>query len=138
MPRGRVQGGQWAPSCKTKRMSAIVDERNGMSRSVEEILVDSGERDRWARAQGERARCTVRCTGLLQIAHGAPRCVLSCRLKEVLRAKLVECGWRDGLKEHCKEIIRSKGKEKVTVDELAAEITPHGRGMRTLNRAPHQ
>jgi enhancer of yellow 2 transcription factor len=56
--------------------------------------------------------------------HRAPR------LKEMLRAKLVESGWRDSLKEHCKELIRSKGKEKVTVDELAAEITPHGRGAR--------
>ncbi|KAG8467434.1 hypothetical protein KFE25_000750 [Diacronema lutheri] len=63
-------------------------------KSVEELLVDTGERD---------------------------------RLKEVLRTKLIECGWRDELKEHCKEVIRSKGKEKITVDELTAEITPHGR-----------
>jgi hypothetical protein len=45
----------------------------------------------------------------------------------MLRAKLVESGWRDKLKEHAKEIIRSKGKDKVTVDDLAAEITPYGR-----------
>ncbi|KAJ1619973.1 transcription factor e(y)2-domain-containing protein [Pavlovales sp. CCMP2436] len=63
-------------------------------KSIEELLVETGERD---------------------------------RLKEMLRAKLVESGWRDNLKEHCKEVIKSKGKEKVTVDELAAEITPHGR-----------
>ncbi|RYH29923.1 hypothetical protein EON65_06815 [archaeon] len=37
-------------------------------------------------------------------------------------------GWRDELKEHCKEVIRRKGLEKVTVEELVAEITPHGRG----------
>ena len=36
-------------------------------------------------------------------------------------------GWRDELKEHCKEVIRKKGLEKVTVEELVAEITPHGR-----------
>lgn len=29
--------------------------------------------------------------------------------------------------EHCKEIIRKKGLEKITVDELVDEITPRGR-----------
>ena len=49
------------------------------------------------------------------------------RLKELLRTKLIDCGWRDELKEYCKEVIRSKGLEKITVDELVAEITPRGR-----------
>ncbi|KAJ8612658.1 hypothetical protein CTAYLR_002110 [Chrysophaeum taylorii] len=49
------------------------------------------------------------------------------RLKETLRQKLIDCGWRDELKEYCKEVIRSKGYEKITVDELVAEITPRGR-----------
>lgn len=50
------------------------------------------------------------------------------RLKELLREKLAECGWRDELKEYCKEVIRSKGVEKITVDDLVTEITPRGRG----------
>jgi enhancer of yellow 2 transcription factor len=50
------------------------------------------------------------------------------KLKEMLRDRLIQCGWRDELKEHCKDIIRRKGLEKVTVEELVAEITPHGRG----------
>ena len=41
--------------------------------------------------------------------------------------KLVECGWRDQLKQNCKEIVRKRGLENVTVDELVAEITPQGR-----------
>jgi enhancer of yellow 2 transcription factor len=49
------------------------------------------------------------------------------RLKDMLRDRLVQCGWRDELKEHCKDLIRKKGLEKVTVEELVAEITPHGR-----------
>ena len=48
-------------------------------------------------------------------------------LKELLRSRLIQCGWRDELKEYCKEVIRSKGLEKITVDELVAEITPRGR-----------
>ena len=49
------------------------------------------------------------------------------RLKELLRQKLIDSGWRDDLKEYCKEVIRNKGLEKITVDELVAEITPRGR-----------
>jgi hypothetical protein len=46
----------------------------------------------------------------------------------MLHDRLVSSGWRDELKEHCKAIIRRKGLEKVTVEELVAEITPKGRG----------
>ena len=49
------------------------------------------------------------------------------RLKDMLRDRLIQAGWRDELKEYCKEVIRKKGLEKVTVEELVAEITPHGR-----------
>ena len=49
------------------------------------------------------------------------------RLKDYLREKLVECGWRDDLKDHCKDVIRNKGLEKITVEELVGEITPRGR-----------
>jgi enhancer of yellow 2 transcription factor len=48
-------------------------------------------------------------------------------LKALLREKLVECGWRDQLKSHCKEVIKNKGLEKITVEDLVAEITPRGR-----------
>uniref|UniRef100_A0AAX7VQX9 Transcription and mRNA export factor ENY2 n=1 Tax=Astatotilapia calliptera TaxID=8154 RepID=A0AAX7VQX9_ASTCA len=50
------------------------------------------------------------------------------RLKELLRAKLVECGWKDQLKAHCKDVIREKGLEHVTVEDLVTEVTPKGRG----------
>ncbi|XP_038067927.1 transcription and mRNA export factor ENY2-like [Patiria miniata] len=49
------------------------------------------------------------------------------RLKELLRNKLIECGWRDQLKAHCKDVVRRKGIEHVTVDDLVAELTPKGR-----------
>uniref|UniRef100_A0A8C7NSM0 Transcription and mRNA export factor ENY2 n=1 Tax=Oncorhynchus mykiss TaxID=8022 RepID=A0A8C7NSM0_ONCMY len=51
------------------------------------------------------------------------------RLKELLRAKLVECGWKDQLKAHCKGVIREKGLEHITVEDLVAEITPKGRAL---------
>ncbi|KAF4030021.1 Transcription factor e(y)2 [Phytophthora infestans] len=49
------------------------------------------------------------------------------RLKELLRHKLVECGWRDEMKLHCKDVIRNKGIDQVTVEDLIEEITPKGR-----------
>lgn len=49
------------------------------------------------------------------------------RLKELLRSKLVQTGWFDDLKTHCKSVIKSKGLEKISVDQLVKEITPHGR-----------
>ncbi|XP_045142325.1 transcription and mRNA export factor ENY2 isoform X2 [Tenrec ecaudatus] len=55
------------------------------------------------------------------------------RLKELLRAKLIECGWKDQLKAHCKEVIKEKGLEHVTVDDLVAEITPKGRVDSSMN-----
>ena len=56
---------------------------------------------------------------------------------------MIESGWRDQLKAHCKgvrrirsaaacadhaEIVKAKGVEQITVEELVAEITPKGRG----------
>jgi hypothetical protein len=40
------------------------------------------------------------------------------RLKGVLRSKLVECGWRDELKAYATELIRSRGVENVTAEDL--------------------
>lgn len=51
------------------------------------------------------------------------------RLMELLRTRLIECGWRDQLKAYCKEIVRQKGLEHVTVDDLVNEITPKGRAL---------
>jgi len=49
------------------------------------------------------------------------------RLKELLRAKLVECGWRDEMKSYCREVIKNRGFDNVSVEELVAEVTPKGR-----------
>ncbi|XP_022337875.1 transcription and mRNA export factor ENY2 [Crassostrea virginica] len=51
------------------------------------------------------------------------------RLKDLLRTRLIECGWRDQLKQHCKEVVKQKGLEHITVDDLVSEITPKGRAL---------
>ncbi|XVE74784.1 hypothetical protein DITRI_Ditri12bG0045900 [Diplodiscus trichospermus] len=49
------------------------------------------------------------------------------RLKELLRERLIECGWRDEMKALCRAFTRKKGRNNVTVDDLVQVITPKGR-----------
>uniref|UniRef100_A0AAV1USK1 Transcription and mRNA export factor ENY2 n=1 Tax=Peronospora matthiolae TaxID=2874970 RepID=A0AAV1USK1_9STRA len=49
------------------------------------------------------------------------------RLKEMLRLELVQCGWHEEMKQLCKDVIRNKGIECVTVEELIEAIVPRGR-----------
>mmetsp|Transcript_28304 Transcript_28304/g.42773 ORF Transcript_28304/g.42773 Transcript_28304/m.42773 type:complete len:109 (-) Transcript_28304:119-445(-) len=51
------------------------------------------------------------------------------RLKEYVMATLKECGWQEDLKKHCVEVIQKKGVEKITMEEITAEIAPKGRAM---------
>ena len=39
---------------------------------------------------------------------------------------MIESGWKDDLKRYCKELIRKKGLEKVTIDELVDELIIRG------------
>ncbi|KAM3143411.1 Transcription and mRNA export factor eny2 [Paramecium bursaria] len=48
------------------------------------------------------------------------------RLEEYLRQKLIECRWRDELKDYCKEQIRQKGLEKITIEELTDMLYVRG------------
>ncbi|KAG8187805.1 hypothetical protein JTE90_025843 [Oedothorax gibbosus] len=49
------------------------------------------------------------------------------RLKDLLRSRLSESGWKEEMKAVCRDIIREKGVENVTVDSLVKEMTPKGR-----------
>merc|ERR1712157_3324 len=50
------------------------------------------------------------------------------RIMRSLRSKLIECGWRDEMKELGKESIRNRSDlTKITVDELVSEILPRGK-----------
>ncbi|CAF1396475.1 hypothetical protein I4U23_017434 [Adineta vaga] len=51
------------------------------------------------------------------------------RMKQLLRQRLMEYGWRDQMKAYCKDIVKQKGLENITVDELVQEITPKGRAL---------
>ncbi|KAK3917358.1 Transcription and mRNA export factor ENY2 [Frankliniella fusca] len=51
------------------------------------------------------------------------------KFKELLRRRLIECGWRDELRVLCRDTIREKGVNNVTVDEIVEEVTPKGRAL---------
>lgn len=46
------------------------------------------------------------------------------RLKDMIREELIKSGWREEVKEYCKEVIKAKGLDNVTVEKLIADITP--------------
>ncbi|CAF1559874.1 unnamed protein product [Adineta ricciae] len=48
-------------------------------------------------------------------------------MKQLLRQRLMEYGWRDQMKAYY--IVKQKGLENITVDELVQEITPKGRAL---------
>ncbi|CAF1167229.1 unnamed protein product [Rotaria sordida] len=51
------------------------------------------------------------------------------QMKQFLRQRLMEYEWRDQMKAYCKEIVKQRGLENLTVDELVQEITPKGRAL---------
>lgn len=49
------------------------------------------------------------------------------RLTTLLRDKLVQCGWRDELKAKCLAVVKQRGRENVTLEDLVRAIGPSGR-----------
>ncbi|EKU21198.1 enhancer of yellow 2 transcription factor-like protein [Nannochloropsis gaditana CCMP526] len=49
------------------------------------------------------------------------------RIKALLRERLQEWGWQDQVKEFCKEVMRIKGTESVTLDELVEQVLSKAR-----------
>ncbi len=49
------------------------------------------------------------------------------KIQNLLHCELIECGWRDAMKDQCKELIRQKGLEAITLDGLVRELIPIGR-----------
>ena len=43
-----------------------------------------------------------------------------------LAQKLEECGWRDQVKVACREVVKERGLDQVSVEELVQEVAPQG------------
>jgi hypothetical protein len=54
------------------------------------------------------------------------------RLKELLRTRLIECGWRDQVQMLCRDVVRERGVHNLKADDLIAEITSKGRGITVI------
>ena len=94
-------------------------ERHLPSQSIRKVSITMAESQEERQKRDDQIRDTI-MTKLVETGEKD-------RLKDMLRDRLIQAGWRDELKEYCKEVIRKKGLEKVTVEELVSEITPHGR-----------
>lgn len=46
------------------------------------------------------------------------------RLMQVLRVQLTECGWKDRLTEFCKKVVKEKGVDNVSIDDLVSQVSP--------------
>lgn len=45
-------------------------------------------------------------------------------LNEILRSKLIECGWRDKVSNMCRNIIQRDGVESVRLEQIVDEVGP--------------
>eukprot|EP00158_Paraphelidium_tribonemae_P005565 Partr_v1_DN27408_c2_g1_i1_m72355 len=48
-------------------------------------------------------------------------------IKEYLRQRLVETGWRDQMKAHCKSVLAQGKDQNISVDQLVAAVTPYAK-----------
>ncbi|CAH2243436.1 enhancer of yellow 2 transcription factor-like [Pararge aegeria] len=51
------------------------------------------------------------------------------RFKELLRRRLIECGWRDQIRMVCREIVKEHDSNSITLDMLVARVTPRARAL---------
>lgn len=51
------------------------------------------------------------------------------RMRELLRVRLAECGWKDEMVLLCRKVIAENDVNTLTVDDILDKITPQGRGI---------
>ncbi|GAA5811163.1 hypothetical protein MFLAVUS_004593 [Mucor flavus] len=47
------------------------------------------------------------------------------RLLQILRARLSDSGWNDNLDAHCRDTIRNKNVDNISLDELLKDVEDH-------------
>merc|ERR1712002_540715 len=47
-------------------------------------------------------------------------------LKLMLVERLEESGWKDQVKTACRDVVKEKGVDRITVEELVQEVAPRG------------
>lgn len=72
-------------------------------------------------------------------------------LTEILRSRLIECGWRDQVANMCRNLIQRHGVEQIRLEQIISDVAPKARQtvpdqvrtelldmIKKLNRAPTQ
>lgn len=49
------------------------------------------------------------------------------RMMQHLKQQLSQCGWEEDLRKYCARIVRERGVESITLDELVEKVTPMAR-----------
>lgn len=45
-------------------------------------------------------------------------------LTEILRSRLIECGWRDKVAKMCRDLIQKHGVEQIRLEQIIGEVRP--------------
>uniref|UniRef100_A0A6G1SPJ6 Transcription and mRNA export factor ENY2 n=1 Tax=Aceria tosichella TaxID=561515 RepID=A0A6G1SPJ6_9ACAR len=48
-------------------------------------------------------------------------------LTELLRSRLIECGWRDQVASMCRDLIQKRGVDQVKLSDIISEVRPEAR-----------
>ncbi|CAH0404828.1 unnamed protein product [Chilo suppressalis] len=51
------------------------------------------------------------------------------RFKELLRKRLIECGWRDQVRMLCRDVVKERENSDVSFDMLVNRVTPRARAL---------
>lgn len=51
------------------------------------------------------------------------------RFKDLLRKRLIECGWRDQIRLLCRDAVKETDSKNVTLDYLVNRVTPRARAL---------
>ncbi|CAF4759134.1 enhancer of yellow 2 transcription factor-like [Pieris napi] len=51
------------------------------------------------------------------------------RFKELLRKRLIECGWRDQVRMLCRDVVKENDTNNITFDTLVSRVTPRARAI---------
>ncbi|XP_050362406.1 enhancer of yellow 2 transcription factor-like isoform X1 [Nymphalis io] len=57
------------------------------------------------------------------------KCSLPKLFKELLRRRLIECGWRDQVRMLCRDVVKENEGSNVTFDMLLTRVTPQARAL---------
>merc|ERR1712212_20621 len=79
-------------------------------------------------SMGKHTRRTVRDKAQDQAVEELTQALVQSGRREQIKKKLIEkldeMGWKDEVKMACRDVVKEKGIDKITIEDLVQEITP--------------